>query len=113
MPKTHLATNGVSACLRGTRTTTNVRQVDCRICQGTQVFMDLKAFDDAQREAAFEAQTPRKVAEPWKEGGMVCSGCGWTFFREADRSCYGHYANYVCAQCGHVESRLTETGMSF
>lgn len=117
MPKIHLATaHGWTACMRSNaaRTTTTVRQVDCRLCQDTLVFKNLKEADDAARKAAFDAQEPRIVAEPWqRDTTMICKACGHDRFRHADRTCYGHYDNWVCANCGHTESRLTETGMSF
>lgn len=60
------------------------------------------------------AQVPRTRIEPWKPGVfMLCSECKHGYFRIGDRTCYGHYQDYVCANCGHKESRLTEKGMSF
>lgn len=108
--KTHFATGAAS---HGPRETTNVYQVDCRRCMLTPAYSEAKEKADDERHAAFMAQTPSPMEEPWKAGVMVCSSCAGHFFRIGDRTCYGHYANYHCASCGHVESRLTERGMSF
>jgi hypothetical protein len=110
--------NGVAcgrAVVTGTWVTPKVYRVTCLNCKTTPEFFDAKAEQDAARKAAFEAQEPRQYIEPWRSNtvAMVCSECSGQLFREGDRTCYGHYANYHCAACGHVESRLTETGMSF
>lgn len=116
MVKYHLVTESGPACGRAAKVITDrVFQVTCLNCQKTPVFIEAKADLDAQRKAAFMAQEPRQYIEPWhtKTVAMVCKNCSGELFREGDRTCYGHYANYHCAACGHVESRLTETGMSF
>lgn len=99
----------------GTRISPQVHRVTCLNCKNSPEFSTAKAENDAARQAAFMAQEPRKYIEPWhtKTVAMVCKNCSGELFREGDRTCYGHYANYHCAACGHVESRLTETGMSF
>jgi DNA-directed RNA polymerase subunit RPC12/RpoP len=109
----HFKSNDLAACGRGTRLTENVHQVDCRACGKRPEYIDAMATAQAAKLEAFLAQEPREFAEPWREGKIVCGGCMGTLFREADRTCYGHYANYVCAQCGETTQRLTETGMSF
>jgi hypothetical protein len=116
--KVHFSTPTGAACGRVVRRiSAKVRDVDCKVCMLSDAYAEAKQLDDADREAAFWAQEPRKVSEPWHQPygsvPMVCKGCGNDTFREADRSCYGHYANWVCAACGDTESRLTETGMSF
>lgn len=107
--KTHLT----QGCNRGKVTTTNVYAVTCELCKRSVPYQVAKEVADASRQAAFEAQTPRQVREPWREGVIICSECGGDLFRMGGRTCYGHYQEHVCAACGHSESRLTETGMSF
>jgi hypothetical protein len=109
--KTHLT----QGCNRGKRLTTDVYQVDCEACKRTVPFQVAKEAADAAKQAAFLEQTPRHFREPWYQEDklIACRFCGGILFRQADRTCYGHYANYVCANCGNTESRLTETGMSF
>lgn len=116
MVKYHFVLEKGNACGRPGRVITDkVQYVTCLNCRRTPEFVAAMIELKAQKEAAFEAQTPRKFSEPWHQGNvpMVCKSCGNDTFREADRTCYGHYANYVCAACGGTESRLTETGMSF
>jgi hypothetical protein len=90
-------------------------RVTCLACQSRSEYLDQKVKDAARKHERFMAQTPRRIQEPWHEDGklMVCRECGNDTFRIGDRTCYGHYQNYHCADCAHVESRLTETGMSF
>jgi hypothetical protein len=106
--KTHMN----HGCGRGKRTTSNVYQVDCGLCQKTPEYVVSRQIADRKREDEFNAQVPRQFAEPWKNGLIVC-GCGNDTFRYLGRSCYGHYDEFVCAACGSGQSRLTETGMSF
>lgn len=113
--KIHFEINGNPACGRGTRTHASVTQVTCGLCAQKDAYIEAMAKAQADKMERFLAQEPRAMIEPWHEGRvtMSCGECGHMKFREADRTCYGHYANYVCANCGHTESRLTETGMSF
>lgn len=119
MNKTHLAvlsigTNVTTACGRKGRTSDEARRVTCLVCQSKPAFAEVKFNEDQARQAAFLAQTPRQMQEPWYEHGtiMVCRECGTDQFRMGDRTTMGHYQSYVCVN-GHTESRLTETGMSF
>lgn len=109
----HNNMNLISACGRGSRVDTDVYRVDCLKCQGLSEYRLVKEKADAAKHEAFMAQVPRIMGEPWKDGQILCSKCNHDLFRVGDRTCYGHYANFHCANCGHVESRLTETGMSF
>lgn len=102
-----------AACGRGRHIVDNVYRVDCLNCQKQDAFILAKDEAESKRHAAFLAQEPRALAEPWKAGNIVCRNCGGERFRVGDRTCYGHYQDYVCADCSHKESRLTETGMSF
>lgn len=103
-----------NACGRASaRSTTSVYAVDCLACQKSDQYAAAKDVADAAKHERFMAQVPRQIGEPWREGHIVCRECDGDLFRIGDRTCYGHYQNYVCAACGHVESRLTETGMSF
>jgi hypothetical protein len=106
MMKSHFETANGPACGRGRVVTDRVRQVTCLRCQLIPAFLKAKEADDINRLQAFYDQAPRTFAEHWHPGRvtMVCSEC---------RTCYGHYENYHCANCEHVEQRLTETGMSF
>lgn len=115
MTKTHYSVGPHgNACGRASaRTTTNVYAVTCLLCQGNSQFVAGKKIADDARKAALAAQVPHGVREPWREGDIACRQCGGELFRNLDRTCYGHYDNWACAACGHVESRLTETGMSF
>lgn len=110
--KTHF----INGCGRE-RKVAAVSQVTCLVCQATPQFIETKANTDAARQAAFEAQVPRTFSEPWHQPygkvPLTCKNCAGRLFRQGDRTCYGHYDNFHCASCGHVESRLTETGMSF
>jgi hypothetical protein len=113
--KTHYMTKTGRACHLTSvgRNTDNTFAVTCGFCMKKPEF---KAAEDAAliaKQEAFDAQVPSMVREPWKAGAMKCSECGHERFRHGDRTCYGHYDNWHCAACGHVESRLTETGMSF
>jgi hypothetical protein len=115
--RTHFAidttTGLISACGRGKRIDLNVYRVDCGLCKQKAMFIDAHAAAETEREAAFMRQEPRIIPEPWRDGHLVCRNCGGDQFRVGDRTCYGHYQDYVCAGCGNKESRLTETGMSF
>lgn len=113
--KTHLAIGPHgNACGRvGNKYTTNVYSVTCLSCQNNHQFIEAKRIADEAKQQRFNEQIPRVVSEPWRDGNIECRECGHEYFRMADRTCYGHYDNYVCANCGHTESRLTETGMSF
>ena len=103
----------VKGCGRGD-TTTNPYMVTCGLCQVKGDYIKAKEEADAVRKALFESQVPRTFMEPWNgKGNITCRDCGEDKFRHGDRTCYGHYDNFHCANCGHVESRLTETGMSF
>jgi hypothetical protein len=102
-----------NACKRASaKGTTNVYRVDCLACQKSDQFTAAKVEADAKRHETFMAQEPREFGEPWKDGIITCM-MGHTLFRYAGRSCYGHYDEYVCAECGDAQSRLTEAGMSF
>jgi hypothetical protein len=117
--KTHLAImakDGIkSACGRGARMDTNLNRVDCLNCQAQEVFITEKAKADAARQAAFRAQEPKTVLEPWhtEQKFITCNTCTGIYFRYRGRSYMGHYNDWVCSNCGGVTSRLTETGMSF
>lgn len=102
-----------AVCGRTGRMTEDVNRVTCLSCKRDEVFKLCMEVQLGKEAEAFLAQEPREVKEPWKEGVMTCGVCLGTLFRESNRTCYGHYANYVCAACGGNESRLTETGMSF
>jgi hypothetical protein len=114
MLKRHLAIGPHgNACGRvGNHTTTNVYNVTCLNCQKNSQFIEAKRISDEAKQERFDAQIPRRISEPWRDGNIVCE-CGNDTFRIGDRSCYGHYDNYHCGECGKVSSRLTETGMSF
>lgn len=109
---THFQADNQSACGRAPGGTTNTFAVTCGSCILRNSFQDAHEKAKREKKAAFEAQVPRKFAEPWKDGNITCP-CGSDLFRHADRTCYGHYDNWVCASCGSNQSRLTETGMSF
>lgn len=105
----------ITACTKAARTTDNVNQVTCGRCVKQPVFKQAQGEALAKEAETFLAQEPRPVQEPWRDGTMLCSECGGTLFRIGNRTCHGHYQDYHCANpaCSHVESRLTETGMSF
>ena len=117
--KTHFAvkvafsTEFASSCGRGKRMDTNVYDVTCGLCKQRSAFILAKDEADSARHKRFMESIPTRVREPWREGNIECRGCGSDLFRHGDRTCYGHYDNFVCANCGNVESRLTEIGMSF
>jgi hypothetical protein len=113
--RTHFAliATGHSVCGRGFRVTDRTPEVDCQLCLNSEQFEQANAAYLHAKDKAFWEQTPKPMREPWREGLMTCSKCSHQLFRDRDRSCYGHYSNHQCANCGHVESRLTETGMSF
>lgn len=104
---------GGPACGRGQRVSDNVYAVTCDTCRGREDYHDAWREAEAKRYEAFMAQEPRQFREPWRDGNIVCRECNGELFRIGDRTCYGHYENYHCANCGHIEERLTETGMSF
>ena len=116
--KTHFAvpvafsTEVVASCGRGKRLDSNVYRVDCELCKNRDAYILAKEEADRKKHDAFIAQTPRQFGEPWKDGIIVCQN-GHDLFRYRGRSCYGHYDDFVCSECGDVQSRLTETGMSF
>ena len=115
MAKTHFTINDRTVCgtINPLRRTTIPQRTTCLKCTRQPEYLEAKGKEDEERKAAFMAQEPRTYKEPWKSGTIECSECGNTEFRIGDRTCYGHYENFHCANCGHVESRLTETGMSF
>lgn len=117
--KTHLAImakDGIaSACGRGARKDTNIYRTDCLNCKATPVFITEKAKADAEREAAFHAQTPRTIVPQFgrvnADGVMECPWCAGVLWRERPRSLF--YYHYVCAndECGKSVEPMTETGM--
>lgn len=111
--KVAFSTEVVASCGRGKRVDSNVYRVDCLTCQKRGAYILARDEADSARHAAFMAQTPARLGEPWKDGHIVCRNCDGDLFRIGDRTCYGQYQDYVCANCGHKESRLTEKGMSF
>ncbi len=113
--KTHFAPAlGMSAdCGRGQRTTDQTAAVDCLSCISRNAFQEAHQKFVLAKEAAFQAQVPATVPEPWREGTIVCNTCDGFLFRYRGRSCMGHYDDWVCSDCGHTTSRLTETGMCF
>lgn len=115
--KTHLAitspTGVASACGRGARMDTSASRTTCLNCQRQPEYIEAKANADAKAEAAFWAQTPGPARGQFDTENIVCRECDGDMFRPKGRSCYGHYEDYKCANCGHVTSRITETGMSF
>lgn len=113
--KVHLNVEGASLCGRGSSLHKSPRAVTCNLCRNSERFAKVKEADDKRRHEAFMSQVPRQIREPWltMPVNITCRECQGNLFREGDRTCYGHYANFHCANCGHVESRLTETGMSF
>lgn len=113
MLKTHYRHNGESECgTQSSHLTNHAHEVSCGRCKRKPGFQyAMMAFESAKAQA-FTAQVPRRISEPWRDGNIVCE-CGNDTFRIGDRSCYGHYDNYHCAECGEIQSRLTETGMSF
>ena len=120
MSKTHFAvkvafsTEFVASCGRGTRMSENVYDVSCGLCKQRSAFILAKDEADSERHRQFMMQPGRTIMEPWKHGEfMSCSCCNGNYFRTGERTCYGHYDNFHCISCGHIESRLTEVGMSF
>lgn len=113
--KTHFRFNGEAECGIDSKRLTNLaNEVNCKKCMKKKAFKYAIAEYEAQHMRNFMAQPGRTIMEPWKHGEfMSCSSCGGNYFRTGDRTCYGHYDNFHCIKCGHVESRLTETGMSF
>lgn len=89
-----------------------VERVTCGACKNRGEYDRAMKDHLIAKEKSFMAQTPRQYGEPWRDGIIVCQN-GHDTFRLGDRTCYGHYDNFVCATCGDVQSRLTETGMSF
>lgn len=87
-------------------------RVTCGTCKSRKAFKEQEVKDKAAAHERFMAQEPREFGERWRDGLITCQN-GHTLFRYAGRSCYGHYDEYVCAECGDGQSRLTETGMSF
>lgn len=119
--KTHYYDGNKNACGqpvsmrpdRSLRINTNTFEVDCGSCILRNSFQEAHQKAVLKKERQFMEQIPRQIREPWREGNIECRSCGSNFFRVGDRTCYGHYDNFHCSNCGHVESRLTETGMSF
>ena len=117
--KTHFAVPGalgnVAECGRGRRITDDTRRVDCQVCQNKPQFGAAFIAQEAAREAAFQAQTPRTVVPQFgrvnDDGVMECSYCHGTLFRERPRSLFSYH--YVCANedCGKSMHPMTETGM--
>lgn len=112
--KTHFRFNGEAECGIDSKRLTNLaNEVDCQKCMKKKAFKYAISEYEAKRERQFNEQIPRVMREPWWDGYIECRSCGGKYFRQGDRTCYGHYDNYVCSNCGHVESRLTEIGMAF
>lgn len=87
-------------------------RVTCGTCKSRDAFKEQEVKDKAAKHERFMAQEPREYREPWRDG-LITDSQGHTLFRMGDRTCYGHYENFHCSECGEVVSRLTETGMSF
>lgn len=122
MRKTHFAirppydSSETSACGRGKEVymTSDAFGVTCIPCQNRDEFILAKDEAELERHKAFMAKEPRVYREPWGAlDNITCRICNGDKFRIGPRGLYGHYENYHCAECGHVESRLTEKGMSF
>lgn len=115
MAKFHLKDTNVGAVCGRVKglMTDQINRVTCLNCKNQPEYIEAAAAATARETESFLAQEPRQFSEPWKDGTITCDVCLGTLFREGNRTCYGHYANYVCAGCGATQSRLTETGMSF
>lgn len=117
MTKTHYehGPHGNACGRASSKSTPNVNRVDCLACKKSDQFIAAKEEWDKRRHEAFMATEPRTFGEPWGKYGevIVCKSCGGNTFRMGDRTCYGHYDNFHCSNCDNIESRLTETGMSF
>lgn len=114
MAKTHLKINNRTACGRAAKfTTEHVNRVTCLNCKSQPEYIKVAVVAFAKETEAFLAQEPRRFAEPWKDGTITCVECLGDLFRQGNRTCCGHYDNFVCAACGETTQRLTETGMSF
>lgn len=113
--KTHFehGPHGTACGRASSKTTTNVYRVDCGACVKRDSFLAAKDAADEAKHLAFLAKEPREYREPWDKGIITCNWCGNTAFRLGERTCYGHYDNFHCANCNAIESRLTERGMSF
>lgn len=120
MKKTHFSVDPANsldvACGRNVNDfgqTPFVERVTCQSCKGKGEYNRALRDHLLLKEQRFLAQAPREYREPWNDGNIACRECSGVLFRIGDRTCYGHYENYHCDECGHVESRMTERGMSF
>lgn len=108
--KTHFATGPVTTgCGIGKRTTTNVYRVDCLKCQDKPAYITARTQADEAREAAFWAQEPHAVHNPWTQENLVCRDCGGDKFRDKGRDLWTFW--FVCSECGKQQGYPTETGM--
>lgn len=107
--KSHYSVNGQSNCGRGKVITDNTHYVTCLLCKENPEFIEAQAAVKAAKQAAFEAQVPHTVYNPWTKENIVCSKCGGDQFKDLDRDLWTHW--FYCVNCTHNQGYPTETGM--
>ena len=115
MLKTHfqvhppMSLDKVAACGRGQRLSDSVTRVDCLRCKAQDSY--ILAYDEYQsaKHAAFEAQTPHTVHNPWANDELTCHNCGGNLFKDLDRDLWTYW--FRCVGCGKNQGYPTETGM--
>lgn len=113
MKRTHFAIDDypfLTACHRGQWNTDNVSRVDCLLCKETQVFQEAAFAAKQAKDAAFAAQVPHTVRNPWTGENLTCSQCGGDQFKDMDRDLWTYW--FYCVGCTKNQGYPTETGMS-
>lgn len=111
MTKSHFAptSDTFGVCGRNGRMTKVASQVSCLSCRKQPEFGPALTDQRRAEQAAIEASPARKVSNPWSGQDIICSNCGNDTFKDAGRSLFSN--NHKCAQCGHMNHTMTETGM--
>lgn len=108
--RTHFATGPVTtACGIGKRTTTNWTRVDCLNCKKKPEYERAEFAAKEAKLAAFNAQEPHTVRNPWTQQNLVCHVCGGDQFKDLDRDLWTYW--FYCVGCTKNQGYPTETGM--
>lgn len=93
----------------GVWTTDDISRVDCLNCRNQPEFIEAEAAMKAAKEAAFAAQVPHTVRNPWTGKDLVCHVCGGDQFKDMDRDLWTFW--FYCVGCTKNQGYPTETGM--
>lgn len=92
-----------------TWTTDSVSRVDCENCKNEPEYQAAAFAIKEAKDAAFAAQVPHTVYNPWAKKNMVCHECGGDQFKDMDRDLWTYW--FYCVGCTKNQGYPTETGM--